>query len=736
MKRILSIALYFASAILCTNAEPLTPQQALNRIKSSTSILPKNVKSKVATPLKLAYTQTDTETSLPGVYVFTSPDSGFVLASADDNAPALLGYGNNFDTDNMPANFRYWIEGYAQQVQYLSSHPESAITTNSDRPTIPTLITTQWNQFKPYNNLCPIDETGNRSLTGCVATAMAQIINYHKWPAENGIGTHSYEWNGQILSFDYSSTKFDWENMLDTYDLYYSYYTDEQANAVATLMYAAGVSVDMDYSAEASATSSCIVAQAFFDNFGYGANWIDREYFTTENWDKIIYDELAASRPVLYCGYSEDAGGHAFICDGYEGNSYYHINWGWGGTSDGAYLLSLLNPDGSPFKFTQGQTATIGIQPNKNNTIAPDIPLSVIQGGGIEYSSGNNAFWWGNGYRCKNYSGRTLHFNIGLKLVNTETEEFVYAKGEEITLPHQHGFNLFNIDLPTNLPAGVYHGYPVACAYGYNSWQKIHIMPNETQFVTIRVDESGNIAIDEPEPEEHDTYVLVTSISQLGDFIAGQKCTFLISLTNPFPEDIPEPLLFEMYNDEDIYDSFTCALPVKANSSATWFIDFSDLTYPDGKYYIKTTGTWGKKVSDIYPFYMGIRPKSLELTPTEATVGVGATTPFIALISPEDSFDKTITWTSDSPEIATVSTDGVVTGVAEGKAIITATTINGITATVTISVTDDISVTKITEYQSDAPVEYYNLQGVRVTNPTPGLYITRRGSTISKTIIQ
>lgn len=176
IERLLSVPLLTAAAMtmFCADAERLTPSQALDRITRQASSLSTGSMPADHSTLQLAYTVNDSVSQSAGVYVFTSDDNSFLLAPADDLAPALLGYGNGFDPDNMPDNFRWWLGNYAAQIQYLSTHPEASVTATADHAPIPHLVSTTWNQGEPFNNLCPTD-AGGRSVTGCVATAMSRI---------------------------------------------------------------------------------------------------------------------------------------------------------------------------------------------------------------------------------------------------------------------------------------------------------------------------------------------------------------------------------------------------------------------------------------------------------------------------------------------------------------------------------------------------------------------------------
>ena len=291
-------------------------------------------------------------------YVFNS-DCSFVIISADDRTPAVLGYSENgvYDKNNVPDGLKAML-GWLQ-----SSVRNYTPTTRGEVPThdaIKPLLTTKWNQHSPYNLFCPYDEVNDApSVTGCVATAMAQIMKYHEWPSA-----------------------YDWSLMKDEYDS-----GDESAAAqeVAKVMKDAGESVYMKYSANGSFANADGISEAFRNTFGYSISTelVSRAYFTAQEWDELIYSNLENKMPVYYGGTAIDIddskgylqgveAGHGFVVDGYDGKGLYHVNWGWGGLSDGFFLLSLLDPDNQGAGGTSGSegytiraSAVVGIKPVK-----------------------------------------------------------------------------------------------------------------------------------------------------------------------------------------------------------------------------------------------------------------------------------------------------------------------------------------------------------------------------------
>ncbi|MDE5749769.1 MAG: C10 family peptidase, partial [Duncaniella sp.] len=264
-------------------ATHITPDEALGRLSGT--------QMRAAGPNGQVLRHTST---LGNLYVF-STGSGYALLPADDAAPALLGYADTGKFDpSANQNLAYWVEYLNGELDYLAAHPEAARPQGArpERASIAPMISTKWDQGSPYNNLCPTFN-GSRCVTGCVATAMAQAMKYHNYPAK-GKGTHSYNWtlNGQTqtLSFDYGSATFDWANMTDTYNASSS---EASRNAVATLMYAAGVSCDMMYSPSESSAYSIDMCRALVNNFGYDCSlWLGRRNaYGIDQWEEMIYTE-------------------------------------------------------------------------------------------------------------------------------------------------------------------------------------------------------------------------------------------------------------------------------------------------------------------------------------------------------------------------------------------------------------------------------------------------------------
>ncbi len=355
-------------------------------------------------------------------YVYENANGeGWVMVAANDVAHPILAYSNTgtFRTDNQPANLKVWLRGYDRQItraaqdeNYVANEQvqnEWKTLRKGANPVkaavvVSPLIKTGWDQDSPYWNSCP-QKSGSRCYTGCVATAMAQVMNYHQWP-KNGTGSHTIK--GTSYSANFGSTTYDWENMLNSYS---GSSTSAQKTAVATLMYHCGVAVDMSYGTAAEGGSGAYTIDyngywsshgtmcaetALTQFFGYKSSTIKGYYrdgspedgmksWTKAEWIAMLKEELDAQRPIMYAGagYEDpsdpDTGyGHSFVCDGYDSSDKFHFNWGWSNSCDGYYDVDALEPSepgsgGGNGEYNLEQDVIIGIVPDKK-----DLPMITI----------------------------------------------------------------------------------------------------------------------------------------------------------------------------------------------------------------------------------------------------------------------------------------------------------------------------------------------------------------------
>lgn len=412
-------------------------------------------------------------------YVFENEAGGFVIVSGDDVAYPILGYSNDRAADAlyMPSNVKAWLEGYAADIQSavdnglqqsdevkrawanLESYSNAAVIVSP-------LILTRWNQDPYYNDLCPMDNSRNeRTVVGCVATAMAQVLRYWKYPI-TGNGSHSYTHTHGVQSANFANTTYDWDNM--PFELT-STSSDIEKAAVAQLMYHCGVSVEMDYGVSATGGSGAFTISSK-SNSTHCAEYALREYwgykptlqglqkskYSDKDWKTMLKNDLKAGRPIIYSGYGD--GGHCFVCDGYNEDEYFHFNWGWGGLYDGFFLLNALAPGtggtgSGGGTYNNDQQAIFGLEPLKsldNDEAAKDLQLAST----ISISSSEIAYKEG--------------FSVSASVKNTGSANF---NGELGLALYDSGLELLTVMDAKNMSIAA--GGTVDCSFGTSGWSEL-----------------------------------------------------------------------------------------------------------------------------------------------------------------------------------------------------------------------------------------------------------------------
>ena len=374
----LIISLFLSAAVV----EPERAVQVAQSFVPSTTVLKKGSKKAITPESKIVYTHYMPKSGKPAIYVVNIGDA-FAMVSADDVAHPVLGYnyGKSWPQDgNLPPQVKSFLDDLAAQMEAASEHPQDTITaaewnaprrmsrrakTDNLPDSVGPLLTTTWDQGQYYNAMCPVDEEGpdGHCLTGCVATAMAQIVNY--WGQRQPIhtrGIHSYQSNYGELRVNYDSTFYDFAHMPNQLT---ASSTQQEKDAVAKLMYECGVAVNMGYGTIASGASphDTRIGLLNYYTFSSDISHVKRSYLSDEAWDNLLRDNIRKGRPIFYSG-----GSHAFVCDGYKSNFYYHFNFGWSGWFDGWYLSNGVSPGADD--FNSKQSIQIDIYPDNNaNTI-------------------------------------------------------------------------------------------------------------------------------------------------------------------------------------------------------------------------------------------------------------------------------------------------------------------------------------------------------------------------------
>lgn len=318
--------------------------------------------------------------------IYSGETKGYVIVSRYENCKPILGYSENtYDVNNLPDGFKWWLKEIERSLQYYEDYnitPPSMSKMVANYSAISSFITTMWGQSTPFNDKCP--KINNAAApSGCVATAMSQIMRYYSYPnAGQGIG--QYKISGSSLTKMKSLTNtYDWKQMIDNYN--FNKGDDTQREAVAVLMFDAGAAAQMSYAKDGSGALSFNAAKAFVNNFQYDSiplRFCDKMYYTDEEWNGFIYKELTNRRPILYSAIDTISGGHAFVFDGMDNEGKVHVNWGWNSRCDGFYDIFDLSPKGlfstsSTNHFTSVPDMIFGFRP-QSTPDASDVDIPAL----------------------------------------------------------------------------------------------------------------------------------------------------------------------------------------------------------------------------------------------------------------------------------------------------------------------------------------------------------------------
>ena len=456
--------------VLCTQALPVTSQQvtkeqALEKAHRFMTSAQTGQAGGKRTPRQQA--RLTLASSGEDYYIFNDEQhGGYVIIGGDERQQDVLGYSpdGHFDAGNMSASLQSLLDGYASRAAYLRAHPNyvPAAAKRVKGVVVSPLLDCTWGQGFPYFNMCPT-QNGDHCITGCVATAFAQVMYYHKWP-EQGRGKFSYDYEGQVYSADFSQSTYRWDLMLPTYDEHSS---QESQDAVALLMKDVGHACRTFYGLGDSGASSDPKPLIDYFDYDQSMRWIEREYCSQAAWDSIIADELKSSRPVYLSGGSP-TGGHSMVIDGCDSEGYFHINFGWDGRENGYFATSDIY-------FNAGQSIVVGIKRNeggrKAHTFCSNDDFMYL----AEYG------WMtikNYGLRIYDYGRSDDDYYTALAVVNTATGEITYCNEQK------WGRDFWiNIELPD----GDYRVYPVARTEDEQEWQPVMFSDNRQSYVDLNV---------------------------------------------------------------------------------------------------------------------------------------------------------------------------------------------------------------------------------------------------------
>lgn len=613
---LLTIGLGVAASI----AAPLTPSQALSRAADATTPTAKTAATARFTTTDLIYTGTlSANDPSPAYYIFSRPGEGFLIVGGDDVADPVLGYSTTgtFSVVNMPDNLRWWLSEYSAAIAASrNANGSKTFPLNAQRPErapIAPIVKTKWNQDEPYNLLCPTQDD-KLTYTGCVATAMAQVMKVHNWP-DVGTGEHSYDWGLRTLSMNFAQTPFDWNNMLDTYT---SKATDVQNNAVATLMSACGISVNMNYGLSGSGAYSKDVAPALRKYFKYSVKttYIPRDYFTLTVWEDYIYGSLKNGAPVYYSGQNTQVG-HAFVCDGYDADGYFHFNWGWGGVSDGYFRLMGLDPRSQGIGgSTAGYNLVQGCILNAVPAQPDDLGMIIMASLGVSYTVSETNTLDVAG-RFTNFGAGRRTIQLGVACVNAAGDTTIFQANKR-SLSGGGTVKNYSVPLPEQkLADGTYTILPVVNVLAEGEtplWQPINYNCDDPN-VGYLTAENGIYTINMPELE----LPRATDLQTPTPFYKEQPFVVSFTLNNPNATPSYDMIYVGLIKGNDLYD-YSAPLAVALEPGQTQTVNYQ--------------GTFANATTDSYQLaIMTLKGNSLYLLndtqqPTVTLQPAPATTAF------------------------------------------------------------------------------------------------------------
>ena len=618
----------------------------------------------------------------------------FVIVSGDSRQVDILGFSdrNTFDVDNVPCALEMLLSQYDEEFEQLQKKGCYSPAQASRRAiSVNPLVTTTWDQGNNdsywvgenvYNKFCPMDGS-KRSVTGCVATAMAQILYTHKQPYSLANKTVSYttESHGIELNENMSSIPLNWGDMLNSYKNKTS--SKAQRDAVGYLMYACGLAVHMDYLSSGSGAADNNVPYALKEYFGYNDNMVycERDYYTKEEWEDIIQNELQAGRPILYGGVNPlNNAGHAFVIDGCDSNGTYHINWGWGGKDNGYFVLSTLNADNY---YVSEQDMVIGISPSNVGTTTEQFFAESFSMNSLSFKIGSSVLGKIVEPVCQcapvattsTYGANKWTGNTGIAVFDTDfnlIKEYKWKNGTQETQIYGMGTYYNSNQVPVTFDSNTFKDgkeyYIAPYAKGINSstvtrmrtkngasdWYLAKVSGNTVTLTLMGTPGGGGGG-------GSSTTVYVTDITldqTAATLTVGQSLQLTSTITPSNATD--KSVSWTSSNTSVATVTSEGKVVAKAAGSATITCSAND---GSGK-----KATCSITVTSNDP---GVAVTSVRVAPWSVTLKVGRTKQLTPQITPNDATNKTVTWTSANPSVASVSSTGLVTAKSEGVTIIT-----------------------------------------------------------------
>lgn len=634
MKKVFYTLALAALCVPAVSARTLTAEEAMQNVNAFLGSGMQKAPARMAGNMKLAGTISDAA-GTPTLYLFSGSEGrGIVVASASSKSIPVLGYASDgeFDMDHMPPAMKWWLDCYSAEIAQAESGKTRTVLAvgESEKQTIAPIMKTEWNQNAPYNNLTPL-LSGQNCMTGCVATAMAQVMKVHQWPEVHGEGFVSYRWQsqGQQLGVNLAKSTLDWDNMLDTYG---DDATDAQKEAVATLMRDCGYATEMQYSLTASGTTVVKLPTALYYNFGYdkGMKLLVRDYYGLADWENIVYGELQAGRPVIFTGVSDEQGGHCFVCDGYSSDRYYHINWGWGGLSDGYFLLSALDPSvqgigGSASGFNNMVSACVGIQKPVEGS---SFYYEVLCDGDFEGEVADGyAVFSANAFYNSTFVAESG--SLGVKLTDSKGEtQYVQSESTFKFEPRAYAetYRIATTALPSE---GTYTVTPAFYCNEDESWHDVPTSLDAAGELILTV-ENGNYTLSSV---EMDVQLSVTNIKLLSDLYTNANFHVSADVVNNGDEEYLGPIMLALVNGDKVV-AYTPGVNVDVEAGKSLSLDYMTRfmqTAPNGDYDLYYVTSRLEPISEPIPVSVSAVAgnTSVVINDLRITSGNGAALPIV-----------------------------------------------------------------------------------------------------------
>lgn len=586
----LTLSFLMLGCTLLTTAAPVGKQTALYTAQCYMMAKGKHIKT-AQKPFRAARKN---QSAQPGqeeayYYIFNAGDNGgYVIVAGDDRVEPILGYveQGSFDPENIPDNMRAWLQGYEEEIEYVMDNdlkPGSRALhrrsrTFSTKHSIPEILTTRWNQGLPYNltieKYYTEEGTLARPAAGCIATAWAQVINFHRYPDEIKVEIPAYtktytlkDGTKKTVTFPKvpRGAKIDWDNMQDTYSCSEGHAHTAADTAVANLMRYCGQAVQMGYGKSSGANWKApdVIKYFGFDDSGHRAG---RDQYSIDEWTDLIYNEIAAGYPVPLSG-SKISGGHAFVLDGFDGEQLFHVNWGWGGSSNGWFLIGVLNSgDNSGIGaasgsggYARGQAAVIGLRKPDKIKANTHLSISDVTVNGTSVSA-----------KFTNETGSSGRFNVGIMKLEEDGTFTLVGNKTTITGMTNGSSQTKSFPLLKKLEEGTYRLTPASKPTTNEDWKPYFNMCD--RYIEAIVDSDGRPSLRIVEPVYD---ISIDTITFPGPRIVGQEQEIIVNFRNNADEYYQDVYLFASKTQTKVYTENLARVGIRKGETAQFSFYFT-----------------------------------------------------------------------------------------------------------------------------------------------------------------